>query len=179
MKKPKLLKFIFALAAIMALSCTSVFAHCGGGRHHGYYNNGYYNNGYYNNTRNVNTFSCPYGNSICNNQGYCIDHSYSCPYGYAVCNNQGYCINHDYIFQQQLQQLQQQEQQQATQTAPMIVETQQPTTPNVAELTTTQPTQAYVCPYGNEICNQYGYCIGSCGAYGGCGRGCARYYYYN
>lgn len=69
MKKSKALAFVVAVSAVMAVSSTSVFAHHGGGHCRGGYGYGYNNYSY----------SCPYGNATCNQQGYCINHNYVPP----------------------------------------------------------------------------------------------------
>lgn len=195
----KIIVFSMAVSSIMAVSATSAFAHHGGG--HGGCRGGGYGYNYYAQS----SYSCPYGNYTCNQQGYCIDH-----------NAQYYQSANPNVYAQPAttqpapvqQEVVQPVEQNTAPAQPLQANTEQPDTQAVinidvpienrasveAELkkileankaieaanaaianqTATQPTQSstYVCPNGNAICNQYGYCInnGYCGSYGyGCG----------
>lgn len=201
----KIIVFSMAVSSIMAVSATSAFAHHGGG--HGGCRGGRY--GYYAQS----SYSCPYGNYTCNQQGYCIDHNAQY---YQSANPNVYAQSaSNQAIPAQPAPVQQEVVQPVDQNAILA---QQPTTEQpdtqavinidvpienrasveaelkkileankaieaanaaIANQTATQPTQpsTYVCPNGNAICNQYGYCInngycggGYCGSYGyGCG----------
>lgn len=206
----KIIVFSMAVSSIMAVSATSAFAHHGGG--HGGCRGGGYGYNYYAQS----SYSCPYGNYTCNQQGYCIDHNAQY-YQYANPNVYAQPANQPVPAQPATTQPAQQEVAQPIDTAPaqpLQANTEQPDTQAIinsdvpienrasveAELkkileanktieaanaaianqTATQPTQpsTYVCPNGNPICNQYGYCInnGYCGGYGCGGYGCGYNY---
>lgn len=154
----KMVAVTMAISSIMAVSATNVFAHHGGGHHNGGCGSGYYYQS---------SYSCPYGNSVCNRQGYCIDH-YAQYYNnnnyVAPANTQQQSISTDELIKILEQLINAKSSASIEDELKKIVEANK-----VIEATNAAITpQAYVCPYGNELCNQYGYCVEGC-------QGCPGY----
>lgn len=162
-KTKKVVLFITVMTSVMLMSFTSAFAHCGGGRGRGYYRSNY----------SASSYSCPYGNAICNQNGYCIDHSQYYTNNVApatVPQNTVPATNNELT----IATVNNNVSDNTIVEEPVIKEILNTAVPNTVVPNTVVPNTAYVCPYGNAICNEYGYCINN-GYCNGGGYGCARY----
>lgn len=192
MKTKRSVVFIMALSAVMVMGSANAFAHGRGGGHHG----GRYNN---NNTA-TSSYSCPYGNSACNQSGYCsVEH-------YNQYSNVQTTAPTQVVATQTEMPIATEAKDVVVTNVPIkaiipsktIVKDSVATTipattvekmadPIPVVTNTTPKYTPYVCPYGNQACNQAGYCInnGNCNGYGngngngyGCnGGGCRGYRY--
>ncbi len=152
----KLTVLTVAMSSIMAVSATSAFAHHGGGHHNGGCGNGYYQSSY----------SCPYGNATCNQQGYCIDHrQYYYNNNTAPANTQQQSISTDELVKILEQLIDAKNTSSLENDLKKIIEANRIAIGTTDATVTKDNTQVYVCPYGNTNCNQYGYCIEGCQGY--------------
>jgi len=158
----KLAVVTMAISSVMAVSATNAFAHHGGWHHNGGCGNGYYQSSY----------SCPYGNATCNQQGYCINHNlqyYNSSNYTAPANTQQQSISTDELIKILEQLIDAKNTSSVENELKKIIEANKVIeATNAAIPQATQTSQPYVCPYGNELCNQYGYCIEGC-------QGCQGY----
>lgn len=182
-KTQKAFVFSMALTAIMGLSATSVFAHHGGGGCHGGYYGGYYNTrsnysnpNYYNYNPYVQPQSAPQATSqpIQQDTQTPIIVNVSPEVKEVNSNEEKNNSNEKVVVQEIVNENE-------ALAAQKIAEAKENAAQPVAQaeavnntIPTPAPAQSYVCPNGNALCNQYGYCINN----GYCGNGyCGRYIY--